>query len=196
MQLSRPSHLPFLILAAFLVFGCSGEEGSPEIGVQDKNSESAAYDSSGAEALDSVLDSRNQASDISFTDIDGVTFSLSDYRGSVVMLDFFRTDCERCTDRLDLLKELQNELHPEGVEIIGVVMNLISKDELGRIRQKRKLPFPITQGASQFNFDRQLRRSLPISYIYHPDGWVVSRIIGAQDKETYMKQIRALLNNT
>ena len=185
-----------MIFAALICFGCSGEGESPEISTLIVDSTSSTGSLPGADALDSILDSQNRASELSLTDIDGVTFSLSEYHGSVIMIDFWRTDNEQNRERLDLLKELLSDYRPEGFEIIGVAMNVISKDALVKLRQRHKLPFPIVQGAYEFNFGSLLSRRFPISYIYDRDGRVVSRFIGAQDKEIYVKQIETLLNST
>lgn len=196
LRFPRSPLLSLLIFAALISFGCSGEGETPEIGTLIVDSTRSTGSLLGANALDSAFKSRSRASDLSLTDIDGVTFSLSEYHGSVVMIDFWRTDSERNRERLDLLKELLSDYRPEGLEIIGVAMNVISKDALVKLRQKHKLPFPLVQGAYEFNFGSLLSRRFPISYIYDRDGRVVSRFVGAQDKEIYVKQIEALLNSS
>jgi glutathione peroxidase-family protein len=192
----RSLFFPLLIFAAFVRFGCSGEGESPEIGTIMVDSTSSTGSLPGADALDSAFDSQSRASDLILTDIDDVTFSLSEYHGSVIMIDFWRTDSERNRERLDLLKELLSDYRPEGFEVIGVAMNVISKDALVKLRQRHKLPFTIVQGAYEFNFGSQLSKRFPISYIYDRDGHVANRFIGAQDKEIYVKQIETLLNKT
>lgn len=196
LRFPRSPLLSLLIFAALICFGCSSEGETPEIGTLIVDSTSSTGSLLGLNALDSAFKSRSRASDLSLTDIDGVTFSLSEYHGSVVMIDFWRTDSERNRERLDLLKELLSDYRPEGLEIIGVAMNVISKDALVKLRQKHKLPFPLVQGAYEFNFGSLLSRRFPISYIYDRDGRVVSRFVGAQDKEIYVKQIEALLNSS
>ena len=196
LRFPRSPFLSLLIFTVLICFGCNGEGETPEIGALIADSTSSTDSLPGAGALDSAFDSRSRATDLSLTDIDGVTFSLSEYHGSVVMIDFWRTDSEQNRERLNLLKELSSNYRPEGFEIIGVVMNLISKDALVKLRQRHKLPFPIVQGAYEFDFGNPLSRRLPITYIYDRDGRVANRFIGAQDKKIYVKQIEILLNNS
>jgi glutathione peroxidase-family protein len=192
----RSPFLALLIFVAPISFGCSGEGESPKTGALMVDSTSSTGDLPGADALDSAFASQSRAADLSLTDIDGVTFSISEYHGSVVLIDFFRTDSEQNRERLDLLKELLSDYRPKGFEIIGVAMNVISKDALVKLRQRHKLPFPLVQGAYKFDFGDLLSRRFPISYIYDRYGYVVSRFIGAQDKETYTKQIEMILNSS
>ena len=49
------------------------------------------------------------APDFTLTDIDGTSFSLSDYRGHVVLLEFMRTWCSKCQIEVSELVEVQNE---------------------------------------------------------------------------------------
>ena|GEM_PF-2978356 len=189
-------YLSLLLFILLICFGCSSEGESPETGSPVVDSTSSADSSSEAGALDSAFNSRNRPSDFSLTDIDGVTFSLSEYHGSVVMIDFWRTDSEQNRERLNLLKELSSDYRSERFEVIGVVMNVISKNALVKLRQRHKLPFPIVQGAYEFDFGNVLSRRLPISYFYDRDGRAVNRFVGAQEKEVYIKQIEILLNNS
>ena len=112
------------------------------------------------------------------------------------MIDFWRTDSERCVARLGTVKELLNEFRSEGFHVISIVMNPADKDKLRLIRQRHKLPFPLVQGASTYNLDPWLLNSLPVSYIHDRDGRVRSRIVGSQGKEVYEEQIKALLDGS
>lgn len=57
------------------------------------------------------------------TDIEGEDLSLSDYRGKVVLLDFWATWCAPCRAEMPNVKEVYSEYHDDGFEIIGVSMD-------------------------------------------------------------------------
>ncbi|UCE44087.1 MAG: TlpA family protein disulfide reductase [Candidatus Bathyarchaeota archaeon] len=61
------------------------------------------------------------APDFTLTDIDGVDFSLSDFRGKVVLLDFFATWCGACVDAIPHLKSLHGEF---GEDLIIVTISV------------------------------------------------------------------------
>src|SRR5262249_34417401 len=52
--------------------------------------------------------------------IDGETLDLSAMRGKVVLVDFWSTSCPPCVASMPKLKRLHEELHGEGLEIVGV----------------------------------------------------------------------------
>ena len=60
------------------------------------------------------------APDFSFIDFEGKKRSLSDYRGKVVLLDFWGTWCAGCVAHTKELTDAYRKLHGKGFEILGV----------------------------------------------------------------------------
>ena len=61
----------------------------------------------------------DKAPDVTMEDVDGVMFNISDYRGQVVMLDFFFLTCEPCKELAHDLKDLYDK-GKEDFEIISI----------------------------------------------------------------------------
>ncbi len=55
--------------------------------------------------------------------LSGDTYTLSENRGEVVLIDFWATWCPPCVAELPRLGELYEELNPEGFEIIGISLD-------------------------------------------------------------------------
>jgi len=86
------------------------------------------------------------ASDFSLTDIDGVEFSLSDYRGKVVMLDFFATNCLPCVAEIPHLKVVHEEFGQDLVTIsISVRPSLDSIEKLQQFRQEHEIDWIVAR---------------------------------------------------
>jgi len=66
---------------------------------------------------------RKAAPDFSLKDSDGKTVRLSDYKGKVVLLDFWATWCGPCKIEIPWLKEFQRKFRDKGFEVIGVSMD-------------------------------------------------------------------------
>jgi thiol-disulfide isomerase/thioredoxin len=60
------------------------------------------------------------ASKVQITKLEGGTFKLSDYRGKVVIVDFWRTDCAPCVRLVPQLAALSKKYRDQGLEVIGL----------------------------------------------------------------------------
>jgi thiol-disulfide isomerase/thioredoxin len=64
--------------------------------------------------------------DFAFVDLAGGKHKLSDFRGKVVLLDFWGTWCGPCVAEMKLLDPLYAQYQPKGFEVIGMVMEKTS----------------------------------------------------------------------
>ena len=55
-----------------------------------------------------------------WTQLDGRRAALEDYRGQVVVLDFWATYCPPCREEIPHLVELQKRLGPKGLKVVGL----------------------------------------------------------------------------
>ena len=60
------------------------------------------------------------APDVIFKDLTGKDVSLADYRGKVVLLNFWATWCEPCQVEIPWLIEMQEKYGPKGFTVLGV----------------------------------------------------------------------------
>ena len=66
---------------------------------------------------------RKPAPEFALKDADGKTVRLSDYKGKVVLLDFWATWCGPCKIEIPWLKDFQRKYRDRGFEIVGVSMD-------------------------------------------------------------------------
>ena len=88
---------------------------------------------------------RKAAPEFELKDADGKTVRLSDYKGKVVLLDFWATWCPPCLAMLPMLHDLYREWQPRGAEFIGIDSDgpMISKDDLRAFLAERPFPYPV-----------------------------------------------------
>src|SRR5262245_9232221 len=58
--------------------------------------------------------------DFAMPDVNGKTLRLSDYKGNVILLDFWATWCGPCKYEIPVFVELQEKYRREGLQVIGV----------------------------------------------------------------------------
>ena len=76
----------------------------------------------------------------SAVDLDGKPISLTDYRGKVVLLDFWATDCVPCITEMPNVKAVYEEYHSRGFEIISVSFDL-NETVLHKFITENQLPW-------------------------------------------------------
>ena len=99
------------ILAACLLLAACAHEPAPEtptVEEQTPTEESAepTPQSHGQADAEKVATKGEAAPDFSLEGLDGKTYTLADFKGKVLMLDFFTTDCIYCTDELPEIERI------------------------------------------------------------------------------------------
>jgi thiol-disulfide isomerase/thioredoxin len=67
-----------------------------------------------------VLQAQTKAPELRLKDLNGRTVRLSDYRGKVVLINFWATWCPPCRAEMPDLIKLQREHRKDGLQIIGI----------------------------------------------------------------------------
>jgi peroxiredoxin len=75
------------------------------------------------------------------TTIDGKKISSKDLEGKVVLLDFWATWCSPCMAKMTKMKEIYQEIHGRGFEIVGVSHDY-TVERAQRTITEQKLPWP------------------------------------------------------
>lgn len=99
------------ILAACLLFAACAHEtapATPTVEEQTPTKESAEPTPQSHDQTDTekVATKGEAAPDFSLEGLDGKTYTLADFKGKVLMLDFFTTDCIYCTDELPEIERI------------------------------------------------------------------------------------------
>ena len=115
--------------------------------------------------------------DFSATDFDGKPISLQQYRGKVVLLDFWAVWCGPCLTEMPNVKRVYNSYKDQGFDIIGVSLDT---DEIRLRNYLKKNNIPWRQIFSGQKWRSPLARqyhirSIPAPWLIAKDGTLISR---------------------
>ncbi len=128
----------------------------------------------------------------------GEVVKLSDYKGKVVLLDFWATWCPPCRKGIPDLVEIKKEFKNKGVEVIGISLDALTH---GGQTQKDVIPFmksnninyPIVKGNDKVIMDFGGINSIPTSFVIDKEGYIIGSYVGLVEKSAYVNDINKAL---
>ena len=118
--------------------------------------------------------------------LEGGDRSLADFRGKIVLVDFWATWCKPCRETMPRLQKLQSAYAARGFEVLGVSIdeddNRIKK--IGTIAEKLAISYPIFVDAKQTPAWHQFKvKAIPAMYLLDREGQIVAQWTGKIDYE-------------
>ncbi|MBI3076580.1 MAG: TlpA family protein disulfide reductase [Deltaproteobacteria bacterium] len=124
----------------------------------------------------------------------GELVRLSDFRGSVVLLNFWATWCVPCKEEIPHLVELDHEYRGKGLRVVGVSFDA-RLDKVPPFVAQMKMEYPILMGTPKLAEEWGIR-GIPMSFLLNREGKVCRLYAGPRSKAAFEQDIRAILFNT
>jgi len=133
--------------------------------------------------------------DFSFKDITGKKVSLSDFKGKVILLDFWATWCVPCKQEIPGFIELQKKYGDRGLQIIGLsVDDSMNMAKTYATQMKMNYPILLAEGKEDILKAYDPIPSIPVSIIIDRGGRIASRHLGIASMDVFEKEIVPLLS--
>ena len=163
------------VAAACLLFSCSGPTSS-----------------TGATAQKSAGD-RKTAPDFTLKDAEGQSVKLSDYRGKVVLLNFWATWCGPCQLEIPWFIDFQKQYKSQGLEVIGVSMDDDGWAAIKPFVASHKVNYRILLGNDSVTQLYGGIDSLPTTFLIDRSGRIAKVHVGLAGRNEYLDEIKSLL---
>lgn len=136
------------------------------------------------------------APDFALKGEDGKTYRLSDYRGKVVVLNFWATWCPPCRYEMPSMERAHQKVQGEDIVILAVNVGE-SADQVFAFTGQYPVTFPLPLDTDSAVIQKYPVIGLPTTFIIDPRGIITHRAIGGRewDDERLLGELRKLLKS-
>jgi peroxiredoxin len=160
---------------------------------QKRNQRSTRIVSNRSTRNTAAFQTATSAIDFELTDLAGKQVKLSDYRGKVVLVNFWATWCGPCQYEIPIFVELKRKFHKRGLEVIGISMDEGSQEQMVEFVRQYEINYPVVMGAfAKLDAFGQIS-DLPTSFIIDRNGRIHSRHQGLLGLNEIERQLPKLL---
>jgi peroxiredoxin len=135
------------------------------------------------------------APDFELKDGSGAAVKLADYRGKVVLLNFWATWCGPCKIEIPWFMEFQQQYKDKGFEVLGVAMDDDGWTAVKPYVSEHKMNYRVVLGTDSVATAYGGIDSLPTTFVIDQQGRITASHIGLVNKDEYVKEIQQLLES-
>ncbi|HZT61192.1 MAG TPA: TlpA disulfide reductase family protein [Pyrinomonadaceae bacterium] len=130
---------------------------------------------------------------LTLKDIRGRTVRLSDYKGKVVLLNFWATWCPPCRAEMPDLVKLQREYARRGLQVVGVTYPPETLSRVRRFAGRLGVNYPVALGTKATKSLFADTDTLPVTVVIDREGNIRETIEGIMLPDEFEQKVRPLL---
>ncbi|HUI45873.1 MAG TPA: TlpA disulfide reductase family protein [Nitrospirota bacterium] len=134
----------------------------------------------------------NVAADFVLQDMNGNNVRLSDYRGKVVLLEFWATWCPPCRASIPGIEKLYNAYKDKGLVVLAVSLDEGGWDAVKSFISSNGMTYTVLKGNDDVSDSYQVR-TIPMMLVVDKDGRISKRYLGFGNEEDLEKDIQTIL---
>jgi peroxiredoxin len=133
--------------------------------------------------------------DISLKDLKGKTVKIEDFKGKVVLLNFWATWCPPCLAEIPELIKWQKEYENQGLQIIGITYPPTNRAKVRSFVRQNKINYPVLFGTKKTKELFDSSDTMPLTVVIDRDGNIKERIVGVIFADEFDEKIKPLLKS-
>lgn len=174
--------LVIFFIVSFIAFeGCSKNTGNETINFNQQ-----------ATSLENNSLTGSAAPEFKLVGTDGKQVKLSDFKGKVVIVDFWATWCPPCRKGIPDLISLQKEF-PKDVVVVGISLDTETKSDVVPFMQKIGINYPVAYGNEEVVQQYGGVEAIPTSFVIDRKGNIVDKHVGLVSKDEYTTVIKRII---
>lgn len=134
-----------------------------------------------SQPAEAILQKGDKAPPIKVTTTSGQPVTLANYRGYVLVMDYFATWCIPCKESIPHLNSLNRKYGKQGLQILGMSVDEGNDREVKSFIAERKISYPVAIAGEDLQTEYGLR-SIPTVYVIDKRGVVAERYQGYSDQ--------------
>jgi cytochrome c biogenesis protein CcmG/thiol:disulfide interchange protein DsbE len=148
-------------------------------------------------AAPSFCDGKKKPANLGFTvkDMNGGNVRMSDYKGQVILLNFWATWCGPCKHEIPAFVELYNAYKDKGFVVLGLSTD-DKPEQLKKFAQQMNMTYPVLVGSDRSDIIDEAYGpmwGIPVSFLIMKDGTICHKFMGLVTKEQLERELKALL---
>jgi len=132
------------------------------------------------------------ASDFTLQDMNGRTVKLSEYRGKVVLIDFWATWCPPCRAEIPHIEKIHNAYKDKGLVVLAISIDQGDWDLVKSFLKSYGVTYTVLKGTDDVQMKYGVR-TIPLTLILDKNGNIAKQYFGFGDEDDLEKHIKAIL---
>jgi peroxiredoxin len=130
---------------------------------------------------EAILQKGDKAPPIKVVTTSGQPVTLANYRGYVLVMDFFATWCIPCKESIPHLNNMNRKYNKQGLQVLGMSVDEGNDREVKNFIAERKIGYPVAIAGEDLQTEYGLR-SIPTVYVIDKRGVVAERFQGYSEQ--------------